>query len=313
MEHYPQLNLPLQGLTVAITSSRRASELGHVVEALGARPYFSPTVGIEAAEKTSVADCLNLLLSIEDGSVYIAIFITGVGTESVFLAAEELGLKDKLIERLRSVPLIIARSTKPSSTLAKYGIKENVKVAPEANFQGIIQVLDGYDLGGRKVVIFWHGGRSNYLVDSIKNLGANVFEFSTYFYSTGLNTQGRILLKSAGFGKSMSPERERISELIRDLLADKIDAIMFTSPPAVENLFNVAQTESKQDQLRLKLTHDVVTVSIGPSTSETLDSCGVKADVVPDVYKMGKMVESLVSYLKNCENAKRKKLLSSLL
>ena len=284
-----------------------------MIEALGANAYFAPTVGIEAAEKSNVADRLNHFLSAEVGSVYIAIFITGVGAESVFLAAEELGLKEKLIERLRSVPLIIARSTKPSSTLTKYGIKENVMLSPQATFQGILQVLDGYDLERRKIVIFWHGGRSNYLVDSIKNLGADVSEFSTYSYSTGLNTQGRILLKSAGFGKSVSPERERISELIRDLLADKIDAIMFTSPPAVENLFKVARTESKQEQLRLKLTHDVVTVSIGPSTSERLDSCGVRPDVVPEVYKMGRMVESFANYLKKPENTKKTKLLTSAL
>ena len=40
----------LAGLTIAITGSRRASELAHVVISFGGQPYLAPTVGIEARQ-----------------------------------------------------------------------------------------------------------------------------------------------------------------------------------------------------------------------------------------------------------------------
>ena len=41
------LVMPLRGLTVAITGSRRASELAHLVLTFGGVPYVAPTVGID--------------------------------------------------------------------------------------------------------------------------------------------------------------------------------------------------------------------------------------------------------------------------
>jgi hypothetical protein len=40
--------MTLDGLTVAITSSRRAGELARIVENLGGETYIAPTLGIEA-------------------------------------------------------------------------------------------------------------------------------------------------------------------------------------------------------------------------------------------------------------------------
>lgn len=51
--------MPLDGLTVAITSSRRAGELARIVENLGGKPYIAPTIGIEADLKTQKKTYLN--------------------------------------------------------------------------------------------------------------------------------------------------------------------------------------------------------------------------------------------------------------
>jgi len=39
--------MSLSGITVAITSSRRASELASLVRKFGGVPYIAPTIGIE--------------------------------------------------------------------------------------------------------------------------------------------------------------------------------------------------------------------------------------------------------------------------
>ncbi|MGH2638140.1 MAG: uroporphyrinogen-III synthase [Rhabdochlamydiaceae bacterium] len=298
---------PLQGLTVAITSSRRATELGHLIEAFGGKAYLAPTVGIQVSAKDTANQVRRFLeLTSEDTGVDIAIFMTGPGTESIISASKELGLEVKLLKSLRSTPLVVARSAKPRSVLAKYHIQENVKLPKVATFEGILELLrDSISLMGKRIVLFWHGDRSEVLSEALRNLGANIFEFSTYSYSNELSEDGANLLKSAGFESAVLPQRQKVEKLIEDIIAGKIDVITFTSPPSVKNLFETAKIASREEKLRRELDLHVLVASIGPSTSETLIQYGVRPDVVPEIYKMGKMVESLAEYLKGW-SAKKK-------
>jgi uroporphyrinogen-III synthase len=58
------------------------------------------------------------------------------------------------------------------------------------------------------------------------------------------------------------------------------------------------------------LDENIIVVAVGPSTREALEKNGVRADVMPEVYKMGPMVKSLMSYLeqdgKNRKKGKKK-------
>ena len=79
--------MPLDGLTVAITSSRRASELARIVENLGGKPYIAPTIGIETDLKNPKEDVLKFLDNVISGDVDYVVFMTGPGVFSLFSIA----------------------------------------------------------------------------------------------------------------------------------------------------------------------------------------------------------------------------------
>lgn len=113
----------LEGLTVAVTGSRRASELAHIVVSMGGKAYVVPTVGIENYLQSSVAE--GLLRNVVDGKVDYCVFMTGPGTFGVMALAEKLDLKDKFVRALNQMK-IVARSPKPKVALEKHGVKVDI-------------------------------------------------------------------------------------------------------------------------------------------------------------------------------------------
>jgi uroporphyrinogen-III synthase len=289
----------LRGLTIAVTSSRRAHELAHIIEVLGGKPYIAPTMGIKASQIEIKTQVKRFLRISSERAFDIAIFMTGPGTESIFSASRELGVIDTLVRNLRSLQVIIARSPKPKSILSKYKITENVQMPGEATVKGIETLLlteNFSPMSGKNVAVFWHGESCEQMIKLLGDLGAHVSEFATYSYFSGLTNEGTSLLESSGFANPLSPEKEKVTNLIEDLIAKRIDVITFTSPPAVTNLFNAAGPRS--EELRDSLNRQVIVTSIGPSTCETLASYNVKVDVVPEIFKLGKMIESLAEHVK---------------
>src|SRR5215208_2807782 len=100
--------MSLAGLTVAITGSRRASELAHLVTSFGGRPYFAPTVGIEASQDLSKEAEFFINKIVEERVDYV-VFMTGPGVYSLMSAAKNLRMEKKFVEALQKT-IVIARS-----------------------------------------------------------------------------------------------------------------------------------------------------------------------------------------------------------
>ncbi len=89
--------------------------------------------------------------------------------------------------------------------------------------------------------------------------------------------------------KSILPhDTSKIKDLITKILNKEIDAITFTSPLTVHNLFKVA--EDKSEDLSLALSDYLLCVSIGPITAKALDKYNVKY-IYPDRYTVKDMIE----------------------
>ncbi|MFQ6011472.1 MAG: hypothetical protein ACE5KG_04795, partial [Nitrososphaerales archaeon] len=93
--------MSLKGLTVAITGSRRAKELAHMVTQLGGKTYLAPTVGIEAS-RSGPEEELSFITEIrKEGTEYV-VFMTGPGVYRIMSAAKEIGLLEEFSDALRS-------------------------------------------------------------------------------------------------------------------------------------------------------------------------------------------------------------------
>lgn len=290
---------PLRGVTVVITGSRRATEQSALVSNLGGTPYVVPTVGISLpAGDDEIEPFLRKLVK---GADY-AVFMTATGVRAMVEAAERLGLKKAVVDALNSPKTtVVARSGKPRGELAKSGVKVDASPPPEeATASGILKLLDGRGLRDRSVSILWHGSRDEKMRDRLVAAGArDISECLSYRYSRSLAEEGAEVLRSIGF-RYMAPEERAIRRLVEEVVEGtrKIDALTFTSPPAVANLFEVASEQGLEGRFVEALRRRAIAVvAVGPSTrSELEDVHGVKVDVMPKVPGMGAMMTALADH-----------------
>jgi uroporphyrinogen-III synthase len=288
--------MSLNGLTIAITGSRRASELARIVENFGGKPYVAPTVGIEANLSKPNKSIMEFIDRIVKQDAEYVVFMTGPGVFSLFTLAKGSGMDEALLAALKKVT-VIARSTKPQMVLRGFGIK--VDFVPQENtLNGILNLLKARDIAGKTIAILWHGEeQSTKIREELYRAGAsNIIEASTYTYSFETQNDGASMLRSMGF-QFLAPDEDNVIRLIRDIVSGNIDAITFTSPPSVRDLFKIANVHGMGVSLKDSLNENVIVAAVGPSTGEALEENGCHVDVMPQIFKMGPMVKSLCDYV----------------
>ena len=292
----------LTGITVAITASRRATELASLITKFKGIPYLAPTVGIHA--KQNISDIKNFINKIVDENIDYAVFMTGPGVFSLMSTAKKLEMDKRLIEILKKTT-VVARSMKPQSALDKFGIKTHM-IPHENTVKGISDLLKSHTITEKKIAVLWHGSYSTTLRDDLYLAGArDIFEIYPYVYSLDLNYGGSKILDDMGFNY-VSPNESKVVKLMDDIINNGlVDAITFTSPPSVRDLFKVASEHKLKEKLQLSLNKQVIIVAIGPSTSNTLKENGIQVDVMPEVYRMGAMIKSLCDYLHQSDLLKK--------
>lgn len=278
---------------MAITSSRRASELASLVRKFGGIPYIAPTIGIRNNNRLN-SECIKFIETIRNERMRFFVFMTGVGVFNLFQNIQKLHRLETVIEKLRDT-VIIARSNKPAMELRKFGIRTNF--VPDINtIEGILNLLGNFDIKNKNIGILWHGDYSHSFRQKLESLGSKVFEFSSYTYSTSLGKTNATMLKEMGYDY-VPPSEEKIGRLIEDIMAGTIDTITFTSPPAVKEFFEFANRNNQIHALKERLNHNLLVVSVGPSTSKMLATFHVRVDVMPATYRMGSMVKELADFI----------------
>jgi uroporphyrinogen-III synthase len=295
------IDLSLKGLTVAITASRRALELAHLITNFGGIPYISPTVGIESnMDKPKEAEEF-IKKIIEDKLDYV-IFMTGPGVYSLMSAAKKLQMESSIVEALKRT-IVVARSLKPKVALAKYGIKTDI-VPDENTADGIAKILKSSGIQGRKIGVLWHGSYFPIFRNEMSAAGADIVECSTYTYSFDLKESGAKILEEMGFNY-IYPDQDKVIKLIEAINKGDIHVITFTSPPSARDLFKIAESIKIKEPLQISLNNNVIVVAIGPSTKKALEEYTIQVDVMPQIYKMGPMVKALTNYLSQSYIPKR--------
>jgi uroporphyrinogen-III synthase len=295
------VDLSLKGLTVAITASRRALELAHLITNFGGIPYISPTVGIESnMDKSKEAEEF-IKKIIEDKLDYV-IFMTGPGVYSLMSAAKKLQMESNVVEALKRT-IVVARSLKPKIALAKYGIKTDI-VPDENTADGIVKILKSSGIQGKKIGVLWHGSYFPVFRNEMSAAGAEIVECSTYTYSFDLKESGAKILDEMGF-KYIYPDQDKVIKLIEAINKGDIHVITFTSPPSARDLLKIAESIKMKEPLQLSLNNNVIVVAIGPSTKKALEEYTIQVDVMPQIYKMGPMVKALTNYLNQSYIPKR--------
>lgn len=287
--------MSLSDLTIAVTGSRRAHELAHIIRSFGGRPYIAPTIGIEITQPSGERGKQFIMKILREKPDYV-VFMTGPGVYSLMDIAKESGIEDLLTNALHDTS-IVCRSDKSNTALSHFKLRAQLIPRDENTAKGILRLLQKYDLRDKKIAIFWHGSYSRVLSDELQKNGADVFESFTYTYSNKLDSAGARILERMGF-KYEPPNELMVVKLIEEINKGTIDAITFTSPPSAQELFRIAINHSLEMSLVRSLNAKVIVTVIGPSTRKVLEENNVFVDVMPNIYKMGAMIGALNDFVK---------------
>jgi uroporphyrinogen-III synthase len=262
---------PLGGFTVGVTADRRRDELAALLERRGARVVLAPALRI-----VPIADDVELraqTAALVASPPTIAFVSTGIGLRGWLEAAEGWGLADGLATVLGG-SYLIARGAKARGALRAAGVVDHWSPESESCEEVLAHLLQR-GVAGERIAVQLHGDDQPGFTHALRAAGADVVEAAVYRWVPPVDS---------------APLRR----LIEMILARQVDAVTFTSAPAVDAL--LAGAGPDRDAVLDAFRHDVLPACVGPVTAAPLRAAGV--DVVePGRARLGALARALIDEL----------------
>jgi uroporphyrinogen-III synthase len=265
---------PLEGFVVGVTADRRSAEQAELLERRGASVVHGPTIrtlylasddDLRQATEAVIADPPDYLVA-----------TTGIGIRAWFETAATWGLGDPLLASLEHAKAV-ARGPKAGAALQAAGLTVWAR-SPTEQLPGLVDILLAEVLEGRRVVIQEDGVPRPELEALLTGLGASVLRVPVYRWRL--------------------PEDHTLAlRLVEAAVDGCVDAITFTSAPAVHNLFAIAREAGVDGDLRHACNTNVVATCIGPVCAEGALAEGITAPIAPDLGRLGLMIRTLSDHL----------------
>ncbi|NUP76506.1 MAG: uroporphyrinogen-III synthase [Nonomuraea sp.] len=263
----------LSGFTIGVTATRRREEFGALLERRGARVVSAPAIRlVPLAEDT---DLLAATRSSLQGPLDDVVVTTGVGFRGWMAAAEGWGLSGDLGDHLSKARLL-TRGPKARGAVRAAGLTDHW-TPPTESCDEVKRYLLAQDLNGRRIAVQQHGEPLTEFVADLRQAGAEVIEIPVYRWLPY---------------RDMAPLRRLITQTI----SGSIDAVAFTSAPAVNAMLGAARSEGLEDALLAAFGGPVVAACVGSVTAEPLASRGVPT-LQPDRSRLGALARALARHL----------------
>lgn len=262
---------PLAGYTVGITAARRRDEFGAALERRGARVAYGPAVRL-----LPLADDRELRAATEEclrRPPDLVVVTTGIGFRGWIEAADAWGRSDELIGRLGEA-VLLSRGPKSTGAIRAAGLREAWSPASESTSEVLDHLLTEYDLEDKRIAVQLHGEPLPDLVQALRMAGARIIEVPVY--------------------RMVFPEdRGPLHRVVEAVAAGTLDAVAFTSAPAVVSFLRSADELDRGDRVRQALRTDVVAACVGPVTAAPL----LREDIPlirPGRARLGALVREIV-------------------
>jgi uroporphyrinogen-III synthase len=261
----------LQNRTIALAEGRQLEELAQMLEKEGATALRYPMINIlDAPDEKSVLAWLHDLVA---GKFDYVILMTGEALRRLLGFADRAGVRQDVIAAL-SRTRTVTRGPKPVRALKEIGLTPT-QVAGTPTTEGVIATLKTEPLRGQNVGLTLYAEPNPALVQFLKEAGATVRTVIPYIYAP-------------------ASDGDRVAELIDRLSGGKIDAIIFTSSPQVDRLYQVAHEKGLVGELQRGLAQSRI-AAVGPVVAEALRQRGAPAHISPD---QGFVMKNLVQLIK---------------
>ncbi|WP_326639166.1 uroporphyrinogen-III synthase [Streptosporangium sp. NBC_01755] len=263
----------LAGFTIGVTATRRREEFCALLERRGARVVRAPAIRlVPLAEDADLLAATRAGLSAPIDDVVVT---TGVGFRGWMAAAEGWGLAGDLAEHLASARLL-TRGPKARGAVRAAGLNDHWTPSTES-CEEVKQHLLAQDLRGRRIAVQLHGEPLTDFVAALREAGAEVLEVPVYRWLPY---------------RDVSPLRRLVSQAI----SGGVDAVAFTSAPAVLAMLNSARADGLEDALVAAFAGPVVAACVGPVTAAPLEARGVPT-VQPERSRLGTLARTLARHL----------------
>jgi len=242
-----------------------------MLEKEGALTLRYPLLSIlDAPDEAPVLEWLRRLTA---GEFAWVVLMTGEGVRRLVALAERHGLRDPVVAALGQTRSI-TRGPKPVRALKEIGLTPTV-VAQMPTTEGVIASLGAQDLHGKTVGVQMYSESNPPLLQYLDGAGAVVRPVLPYVYAP-------------------ASDAERVAELLFKMAAGEVDAVVFTSSPQVDRLFDVARERNLEPSLREGFARTQV-ASVGPVLSDHLRARGVPVHIFPE---QGFVMKNLVLQIK---------------
>ncbi|MCX2930179.1 uroporphyrinogen-III synthase [Mycobacterium sp. CVI_P3] len=269
---------PLAGFTVGVTAARRAEELIMLLERRGAAVVHAPAIRI-----VPLVDDLELrrvTAQLIEEPPDLVVVTTGIGFRGWIEATHGWDVSDDLIAALESTR-ILARGPKARGAVRQAGLCEEWSPESESSVEVLERLLsDGVDQ--LRIAVQLHGAASEWepdtdICEALARAGAHVVKVPVYRWEPPADTR-------------------RIDQLISAIVDADVDAVSFTSAPAVAALLERAKALGALECLVNALRNDVAVFCVGPVTATPLTRLGIEARF-PQRYRLGALARLITDEL----------------
>ena len=254
----------LKGRVVAFLEGRRATEMADLIVRHGGVPLAAPCLReIHSPDAPHLHAALRQAIAAQPG---VAIFLTGVGTSTLFEAAQRAGIEDAWRAMLATATVVV-RGPKPTAVLRRLGVRIDLTApAPNTTAEVLSAVVDACQLSGQAVVVQLYGEPNSALGHALAERGASVLELAPYVWDR-------------------PTDPEPILRLLDALDTGDVDVLLVTSQAQVETLYGVAADAGRAPRL------DGVAIGPqGPVAEAALARRGLSAAFRPSHGSMGALV-----------------------
>ncbi|NLG54454.1 MAG: uroporphyrinogen-III synthase [Rhodococcus sp.] len=268
----------LTGLTVVVTAERRAADFVAILERHGAAVVHTPAIHV--LPLTADEDLRVATASIIADPPELFVASTAMGFRGWLEVADEWGMREELISVLDGVR-IITRGPKAKGAVRGVGLREEWSPETES-FEEVLSRLTAEGVDGKSIAVQHHGTITEWepltdLAAGLSALGAEVREFSVYRWT---RPQDQLPMR----------------ELVDSIVHGRVDAVTFTSAPAVASLLSTAKDMVRVAEVIAAFSGPVTPFCVGSVTASPLEALGVPT-LQPPRARLGSLARFVIEEL----------------
>jgi len=261
----------LEKRTIALAEGRQIEELAQMLEKEGATIIRCPMLSIhDAADEAPVLAWLRDLIADEFA---VVVLLTGEGVRRLLDFAFRAGMRNDVLAALARTKTV-TRGPKPVRALKEVGLAP-FRVAAAPTTEGVIETLKDLPLHGETVGVQMYSPDNPRLSEYLAAAGATMVPVLPYVYAP-------------------AADADHVVALVGRLSRGEVDALVFTSSPQVDRLYEVASERGLEYQLAAGLQKTRV-AAVGPIVAENLRHRGAHVHICPE---QGFVMKNLVKHIK---------------